>query len=77
MQRVLPKMTEPESSLMPQLKIERDLIEVNNSWLWSFSSGSFVQGIIPESQVRINNFQESVCYSLLKREVWSSYFTYS
>jgi len=57
---------------MPQLKIERDLIEVNDGWLWSFSSGSFVQGIIPESQVRINNFQEIVYYPFLKREVWSS-----
>ena len=71
-QRVLPIMSEPESSLMPQLKIERDLIEVNDGWLWSFSSGSFVQGIIPESQVRMNNFQEIVYYSFLKREVWSS-----
>ena len=51
-QRVLPLLRNPESHLLGQLKIERDLVEVQDGWLWSFSAGSFVQGIIPESEVR-------------------------
>ena len=51
-QRVLPILSEPESSFIRQIKIDRDLIEVQDGWFWSFSSGSFVQGIISESQVR-------------------------
>ena len=51
-QRVLPLLSEPESSLIGQLKIDRDLVEVQDGWLWSFSAGSFLQGAIPESQVR-------------------------
>ena len=50
--RQLPTLSEPESSLMHQLKIDKDLIEVNDGWFWSFTSGSFVQGIIPDSQVK-------------------------
>ena len=52
MQRVLPILSEPESSVIPQLKINRDLVEVQGGWFWSFSAGSFVHGIISESQVR-------------------------
>ena len=52
-QQVLPILSEPECSLMRQLKIEKDLVEVQDGWFWSFSSGSFIQEIIPESQVRI------------------------
>ena len=52
MQRVLPILREPESSVIPQLKINRDLIEVRGGWFWSFSAGSFVHGMISESQVR-------------------------
>ena len=52
-QRVLPLLSEPESCLISQLKIDRDLVEVQDCWLWSFSAGSFAQGIIPESHVRI------------------------
>ena len=51
-QRVLPILSEPESSVIPQLKINRDLIEVQGGWFWSFSAGSFVHGMISESQVR-------------------------
>lgn len=51
-QRVLPILSEPESSLIRQIKIDRDLIEVQDGWFWSFSSGSFVQGTISGSQVR-------------------------
>ena len=51
-QRVLPLLTEPESSLIGQLKIDRNLVEVQDGWLWSFSAGAFVRGVIPESQVR-------------------------
>ena len=51
-QRVLPILSEPESSVIPQLKVNRDLIEVQGGWFWSFSAGSFVQGILSESQVR-------------------------
>ena len=50
-QRVLPLLSEPESSLISQLKIDRNLVEVQDGWLWSFSAGSFVQGVIPESEV--------------------------
>jgi len=49
---LLPILNEPESSLMHQLKIDKDLIEGNDGWFWSFTSGSFVQGIIPDSQVK-------------------------
>ena len=52
-QRVLPLLSEPESCLISQLKIDRDLVEVQDGWLWCFSAGSFAQGIIPECQVRI------------------------
>ena len=52
-QRVLQILSEPESALMRQLRLNKDLIEVNNGWSWSFSTGSFVQGVIPDSQVRI------------------------
>lgn len=51
-QRVLPIFREPESAVVPQLNIDRDLVEVKDGWFWSFSCGSFVQGIILESQVR-------------------------
>ena len=51
--RLLPILSEPESSLMHQLEIDKDLIEVNDGWFWSFTSGSFVQGVIPDSQVKI------------------------
>ena len=50
-QRVLPILSEPENSIIPQLKVNRDLIEVQGGWFWSFSAGSFVQGILSESQV--------------------------
>jgi len=50
--RLLPILSEPESSLMHQLKVDKDLIEVNDSSFWSFTSGSFVQGIIQNSQVK-------------------------
>ena len=50
-QRVLPLLSEPESSLISQLKIDHNLVEVQGGWLWSFSAGSFVQGVIPESEV--------------------------
>ena len=50
-QRVLPLMREPESNLISQLTIDRNLVEVQDGWLWSFSAGSFVQGVIPESEV--------------------------
>ena len=52
MQRVLPILSEPESSVIPQLKINRDLVEVQGGWFWSFPAGSFVHGIISESQMR-------------------------
>ena len=48
---VLPILSEPESSVIPQLKINRHLVEVQGGWFWSFSAGSFVHGIISESQV--------------------------
>ena len=51
-QRVLPLLSEPESSLIGQLNIDRNLVEVQNGWFWSFSEGAFVQGVIPESEVR-------------------------
>ena len=51
-QRVLPLLSEPESCVINPLKIDRNLIEVQNGWLWSFSAGSFAQGLIPASQVR-------------------------
>ena len=51
-QRVLPLLSEPESCVISQLKIDRNLIEVQDGWLWSFSAGSFAQGLIPASQVR-------------------------
>ena len=50
--RLLPLLSEPESVLISQLKIDQDLVEVQDGWFWSFSSGSFVRGIIPECQVR-------------------------
>ena len=50
-QRVLPLLSEPESNLISQLTIDRNLVEVQDGWLWSFSAGSFVQGVIPESEV--------------------------
>ena len=50
-QRVLPLLSEPESNLISQLKIDRNLVEVQDGLLWSFSAGSFVQGVIPESEV--------------------------
>ena len=37
--RLLPILSEPESSLMHQLEIDKDLIEVNDGWFWSFTSG--------------------------------------
>ena len=49
-QRVLPLLSEPESNLISQLKIDRNLVEVQDGWLWAFSAGSFVQGVIPESE---------------------------
>ena len=51
-QRVLPLLSEPECSLIGQLEIDRNLVEVQDGWLWSFSAGAFVRGVIPESQVR-------------------------
>ena len=50
-QHVPPLLSEPEGSLISQLKIDHNLIEVQDGWLWSFSAGSFVQGVIPESEV--------------------------
>ena len=50
-QRLLPILSEPDSSLMQQLKIDKDLIEVNGGWFWSFSAGRFVTDMISESQV--------------------------
>lgn len=50
-QRVLPLLSEPEGNLISQLKIDRNLVEVQDGWLWSFSADSFVQGVIPESEV--------------------------
>ncbi|CAH3146185.1 unnamed protein product [Porites lobata] len=51
-QRVLALLSEPESSLIGQLNIDRNLVEVQNGWFWSFSEGAFAQGVIPESEVR-------------------------
>ena len=50
--RVIPLLSEPESSLIAQLQIDRDQVEVQDGWFWSFSAGSFKQGMIPESQAR-------------------------
>ena len=36
-QRVLALLSDPESCLISQLKIDRDLVEVQDGWLWSFS----------------------------------------
>ena len=62
-QRVLPLLSEPESSLIGQLKIDRNLVEVQNGWFWSFSEGAFVQGVIPESEVRAYVFISKGCFN--------------
>ena len=38
MQRILPILRKPESSSISQLKINKDLIEVQGGWFWSFPS---------------------------------------
>ena len=50
-QHVLPLWSEPESNLISRLKIDCKLVEVQDGWLWSFSAGSFVQGVVLESEV--------------------------
>lgn len=50
--RILPILSEPESAVIPQLKVDKDLVEVRDRWFWSFSTESFVHEVIPESQVR-------------------------
>ena len=67
-QRVLPLLSEPESCLIRQLKIDRDLVEVRDGWLWCFSTGTFAQGIIPESQVRI-------AFNLINGNILIDHFT--
>ena len=62
-QRVLPLLSEPESSLIGQLNIDRNLVEVQNGWFWSFSEGAFVQGVIPESEVRAYVFISKSCFN--------------
>ena len=62
-QRVLPLLSEPESSLIGQLNIDRNLVEVQNGWFWSFSEGAFVQGVIPESEVRAYVFISKGCFN--------------
>jgi len=61
MQRVLPILSEPESSIIPQLKINRDLVEVQGGWFWSFSAGPFVHGdsfrIAGEGGINTNNLR--------------------
>ncbi|KAL9976564.1 hypothetical protein ACROYT_G013884 [Oculina patagonica] len=49
-QGLLPILSEPDSSLMHRLKIDKDLIEVNDGWFWSFSAGHFVTDMTSESQ---------------------------
>ena len=62
-QRVLPFLSEPESSLIGQLNIGRNLVEVQNGWCWSFSVGAIVQGVIPESEVRAYVFISKSCFN--------------
>ena len=64
-QRVLPLLSEPESNLISQLTIDRNLVEVQDGWLWSFSAGSFVQGVISESKVRRTCKESMINYFLL------------
>ena len=64
-QHVLPLLSEPESNLISQLTIDRNLVEVQDGWLWSFSAGSFVQGVISESKVRRTCKESMINYFLL------------
>ena len=50
-QHVLPLLSEPESNLISRLTVNHNLVEVQDGWLWSFSAGSFVQGVIPGPEV--------------------------
>ena len=69
-QRVLPLLSEPESSLIGQLNIDRNLVEVQNGWFWSFSEGAFVQGVIPESEVKAYVFISKGCLIPLSQFPW-------
>lgn len=51
--RVLPILSDPESCVISQLKIERDLVEVNDGWFWSFSSENFVHGVLQDTEVTV------------------------
>lgn len=49
--RVLPILSDPESCVIPQLKIMRDIVEVNDGWFWSFSTENFEQGLFKDVEV--------------------------
>ncbi|XP_048589692.1 uncharacterized protein LOC116617698 [Nematostella vectensis] len=48
--RVLTILGDEECRMIPQLHIERDLVEVNDGWCWSFASNQFVNNAISKSQ---------------------------
>ena len=51
MSRVLPLLSDPDSRVIQQLKISRDIVEVNNGWCWSFKERRFLQGAIQEHEI--------------------------
>jgi len=49
--RVLPILSDEDSCVIPQLKIAKDLVEVNDGWFWCFSSRKFVKDVIKDTEV--------------------------
>ena len=52
------------------LNIDRNLFEVQNGWFWFFSVGAFVQGVIPESEVRAYVFISKGCFNSVITISW-------
>ena len=51
MARILPLLSDPDNRIILPLKIDRDLVEVNNGWCWSFNTLSFQEGAIPAHEI--------------------------
>ena len=49
--RLLPILSDEDSCVIPQLKVMKDFVEVEDGWLWCFSQSKFVKGIFQDSEV--------------------------
>ena len=59
-QHVLPLLSEPESNLISQVKIDRNLVEVQDGWLWpcSFLSEMDILAVTRYPEMNIQTFFE-------------------